>query len=193
VDRQIAILNWDYRFTGLSFRLAKAETTVNADWYDLTQGSAEERQMKAALRKGGADSLNIYSAKLAGGLLGWATFPMNYSADPDQDGVVVLDESLPGGSATNYNLGDTAAHETGHWLGLYHTFQGGCDAPGDYVADTPAEASPAFECPVDRDTCTAPGDDPVHDFMDYTYDSCMYAFSLGQTARMQAQWVAYRR
>ena len=183
--------------TGFGFNLAGITRTTNATWFtQLVTDLSVELEAKTALRRGDGGTLNIYTVD-GGPYLGFAYFP-SILTNPDYailDGVVLDWRSLPGGTFAIYSEGDTATHEIGHWLGLYHTFDGRCSRNNDYVADTPAEFSPAFNCPVGRDTCTGashPGLDPITNFMDYSQDSCMFEFTAGQTARMQAAWTAFR-
>ena len=219
VREQIRVLNEAFAGTGFSFVLEEIDRVEQPEWFDLVssngglprfyRGSGKEVKMKQYFYDDStSETLNIYSASLAQSLLGWAYFPSDFTAETTlgdplpayRDGVVVDYRSLPSvegdtGDTSVYSVygeGDTATHEVGHWLELYHTFQGGCAEPGDYVADTAPEASPAFGCPEGRDTCEGGGVDPITNFMDYTYDSCMTEFTRGQAARMQMAWTTYR-
>jgi hypothetical protein len=199
IDSQIRVLNRAFAGgyggvrTPFSFVLAGVTRTQNAEWFSMGYQSQAERRAKSALRQGGADALNIYSTDGAGDvLLGWATFPSHYSAQPLIDGIVVHFGSLPGGFIDNFNKGQTATHEAGHWFGLYHTFQNGCSNQGDQVADTPPQRVPTSGCPEGKDTCPAPGLDPIHNYMDYSHDTCYSEFTQGQSDRAVAQFVHFR-
>ncbi len=186
ISPPISVLNNSFSGTGLSFTLAGTDRFNNTQWHQDKQSSSYRKQT----RKGGADALNIWLVDFA--YLGIATFPWDYSRSPGLDGSRVHYASLPGGSIANYNLGETATHEAGHWFGLYHTFQGGCTTTNDEVSDTPAQASSTTGCPEGRDSCSLPGLDPIHNYMDYSYDSCYTNFTAGQTSRMSQMWTAYR-
>jgi hypothetical protein len=204
IVRQMHVLNKAYgglssrhaADTPFRFTLKSVDYTANSDWYDWSypgNDPADDHEAKAALHKGTYQDLNIYIANLGDGLLGYATFPGGKLVE---DGLVMLNESMPGGTAAPYNEGDTATHEIGHWLGLYHTFQSGCKRPGDRVADTPSQddGDNIFNCLKSEDTCPdKPGVDPIHNFMNYSDDPCMDRFTPGQADRMSTTWVVYRK
>ncbi|KAH6912100.1 metalloprotease 1 [Coprinopsis sp. MPI-PUGE-AT-0042] len=199
VQFQMHVINKAYEPAGLQFNLVKTTRTTNPEWFAKAGPSSPDIQtpMKAASREGGPGDLNVWTIGFEEGpdrgLLGYATFPHEYKDAPGNDGVVILHSSLPGGALNNYNLGHTLTHEVGHWVGLYHTFQGGCEGPGDQVDDTPAELFPAQGCPIGRKTCKdTEGMDPVQNFMDYSYDSCMNNFTEGQIARLRDQIATFR-
>jgi hypothetical protein len=205
---------------GFIFRLKKITISTNDRWYHAVPKSSADRQMKKKLHRGTASTLNIYvnkpTFKRGGLLLGYSTFPWQYHGKKKlQDGVTINVRSLPGGSAFGYNLGDSVVHETGHWLGLFHTFQGGnddkynpqCDPYNDGVVDTPAEWRPNFTCsaPIGGyvtkwgSTVCDPLSmaehgyvDPAFNFMDYSLDACMRMFTLGQHVRAAGLFKTYR-
>ncbi|UVS80853.1 zinc metalloprotease [Actinokineospora sp. UTMC 2448] len=192
IAQQIAVLNETFAGressqaanTGFTFQLAGVDRFYNDRWHRDEQSST----YRAKTRKGGMNALNIWLVEFD--YLGIATFP--WSGNQRIDGIRVHYDSLPGGGIANYNLGETTTHEAGHWFGLYHTFQGGCTTKNDEVADTPAQSSPTDGCPEGRDSCSLPGVDPIHNYMDYSYDSCYNQFSPGQSQRMSDMWTAYR-
>jgi Pregnancy-associated plasma protein-A len=180
----------------ITFTLAAVDRTNNAAWFDAEPGSAAEFAMKAALKRGGSSALNVYSTSGAQDvLLGWAYYP---SITVQQkfavlDGVVIHWGSMPGGPfGSAFSLGQTLTHEAGHWLGLPHTFEGHCNGKGDGIGDTPPMFEPTSGCPEGKDTCPQPGLDPIHNYMDYSFDSCYEEFTPDQVGRMQQQWLHWR-
>jgi hypothetical protein len=232
IQAQIDALNVGYAGTGFTFELVDNDETVMPEWWNLIgangasprlfRGGGKEVAMKKLLADDDPRTLDVYSASLGQFLLGFAYFPSDFTefGSYEQgplpsyfDGVVIDFRSVPQPDGNTegdtrvfpdgtYEQGDTLTHEVGHWLELYHTFQGGCPGDegyngGDQISETPAEATPNFLCPEagdePRDTCVDdPGFDPVNNFMDYSFDSCLTEFTPQQAARMQFAWDTYR-
>ncbi len=163
VQAQVGVLNEAYAgrtgaeastATPFRFSLAKVDFFENDTWSTVTPGPVE-KEMKAATRVGGKNTLNVWDRR-------HRRRPARLGDVPDEEAQQQRRRRDPrrvdaGGTAGKYAFGDTLTHEVGHWLALFHTFQGGCKGQGDQVADTAAEATAQFDCPVGADTCAAPG------------------------------------
>jgi len=172
-----------------NFNLLETTYTNEESWFSER---SEEMPMKEALRTGECNALNIYSNSGLG-YLGFAYYPQICQASQTRDGVIINERSVPGGSLGN---GDTLVHEVGHWLGLLHTFEGGCSGRGDSVDDTPAHEAHSncnLLTNVIPNTCGGEEPDPVNNYMSYSSDACMSEFTEGQYERMFSQWHMYRR
>jgi hypothetical protein len=145
----------------IALEYAGSTRTVNADW--ANEGNGFEMPMKQALRAGSYQAMNFYIVDELPSASGYCTYPTNAPEGSDaffRDGCTLAKGAI----------GPIAVHESGHWFGLIHTFEGdSCDGQGDLVDDTPAQAGPSSGCPVGRDSCpNHPGEDPIHNYMDYT-------------------------
>lgn len=164
-------------------------SAISTSWGGSGATSNTNTILKPSTTWDASQYMNMWSVNFSdGSLLGFAQFP---GGPANTDGVVsnytyfgsndAAGVTIPGA----FNLGRTMTHEVGHYLGLYHTFQGGCTGSGDFCTDTPAVASPNFGCPT-IDSCAGGGVDMVANYMDYTDDSCMNVFTNNQKARVIA-------
>ncbi len=120
-------------------------------------------------------------------VLGYSAFPYN-GIPAAQDGIVIRHDRLGNVGTAAGTRNRTLTHEVGHYLNLYHTFQGGCSF-GDQCADTPPVASSSSGCNATQNTCTVDVPDQldmIENYMDYTDDQCMNTFTLDQKARAKA-------
>ncbi len=194
IQDQLRVLNEAFAPGGIGFRLEDTRWTENAAWARMGYSSRAEREAKAALQADPESTLNVYVVDPQGGFLEWSYFPEVKAAQPEVDGTVVSHSTLPG-TESPFNSGQTLIHSVGHWLGLLHTFQGGCTGPGDHVDDTVAHASPNFGKPPEgerNNACNPEEQAPIHNYMNFVDDGLADHFTPGQFRRMKESIVTYR-
>lgn len=120
-----------------------------------------------------------------------ADFPQTGIVGTNEDRVVLWWEAVGKQATPGWpgNMGRTGTHEVGHYLGLYHTFEGGCGSAsncyvtGDLICDTNGQSSPTYGCPGSSSSCG--NGDPFHNYMDYSDDVCLWEFTPEQVNRMR--------
>ncbi|CAL2080413.1 GEVED domain-containing protein [Tenacibaculum sp. 190524A02b] len=165
-------------------------TQVSKATWDLQNSSTSDDMKRSS--KGGVDPwntseyLNMWIVdKLTRGtrtILGFAQFP--WDTDKSTDGVVMADQyfGTTGTALAPFDGGRTTTHEVGHYLGLRHIWGDGPCGSDDFVADTPESDAPNYGCETGHTSCGS--EDMVQNYMDYSDDSCMNLFTLGQKNRM---------
>lgn len=202
---------------GIEFCLAKrnpqhtATTGITRTISSFTEINRdnEDQDLKDLVRWNPNNYINIWvvreiCSRNGCGVAGYAYFPSAHGSP--FDGIVVEAQFM--GSSSAYS--SVLIHEMGHYLGLYHTFQGGCPnddckGSGDRVCDTPPDQTTVRtscedainSCKTDEDDSSmdnpyrseADGglgdqDDQFHNYMDYSRLQCYDRFTAGQAERM---------
>ncbi|PQJ21811.1 GEVED domain-containing protein [Tenacibaculum sp. SG-28] len=212
IQSQIAVLNEDFRRTNadqtdkwsqaadseIEFYLAEVDAEGNTT-NGITRKASTTTEwgttdaMKLASQGGvnpwnTEEYLNIWVCNIGGGILGYAQFPGGSAAT---DGVVISPQYFGSSDkGSNFYLmapfdkGRTTTHEVGHFLNLRHIWgDGGCGID-DAVADTPISDGANYGCAAESSSCGS--EDMVQNYMDYSDDSCMNLYTLGQKSRMRA-------
>lgn len=210
IGDQINLLNKVYNQFNIAFKLVSIDITVNDSWFTNASYYTDKNalnQMTSTLSKTPSSIMNVYTLG-SQKVLGEATYPWYDEKGTSGDYVVINYNTLPGGPGTffegKYNQGKTLVHEVGHFLGLFHTFEGGdfeCNTNpphdgcsiGDQVDDTPNQLVCYFEgCNENLDSCPTPGKDPVKNFMGYNPDACMNEMTVGQGNRLLQSIITFR-
>ena len=184
IENSIEAMNQEYNQHEIFFVLDTINYVQNDDWfYNIDEAASNhpvEQEMRQATYIDPYHYYNIWTVDLNGtGAGGWNQFG-SWNAEGSYWQGATVHYSQSGGGMTNH----TIIHEAGHHFELSHTFQYGCNAPGDVVDDTPYQDDDGtYSCSPSTDTCpNDPGTDPVRNHMNYS--NCRDEFSPGQVDRI---------
>ena len=143
--------------------------------------------------------LNIWSCNFTDGTLGAALYPFQLTNPSNRNlyGLALTFDAFGniGPVSTPFNLGRTGTHEIGHCLNLIHIWgddeaaSNTCNG-SDQVEDTPNQRIQTFNCVNFVAGCVAGEQAMTMNYMDYSDDRCMYAFTPGQKTRMRANFAS---
>jgi len=181
----------------IEFQLATSDpqrrstTGIIRKYTPVTRWNADDR-MKLSAETGddawdANNYLNIWVCNM-GRAAGYSSFPGGPAA---KDGIVIAFNVFGINKKAGYELGKTAVHEAGHWLGLRHIW-GDSYCGNDMIGDTPGQSSFTQGCPKGIHTScnNGPGGDMYMNYMDLTLDACTNLFTEGQKERMWASFEA---